>query len=234
MPTVKSVRADDLPDSLQTLIEESEEKPSVPMIPLEPATPTKPFREPTQSIFYSVKKMLGIDEAYLAFDLDILTHINSVFFTLYQLGVGPYPPFSIDGPDEVWTDFLPEDDQFFKAVRTYVYQKVRLYFDPPTTGFQLDAINAQLAEMEWRFTVNPTTLEDYNGSEEGSGMREMSREEVRKIYLGDEAEKETESDSNQPTTMPLQVEDRTSKSYLRKASLKRYAANKKDPKELFR
>ncbi len=41
------------------------------------------------SILNSTKKILGIDANYTAFDLDIITHINSVFSGLSQLGVGP-------------------------------------------------------------------------------------------------------------------------------------------------
>lgn len=50
----------------------------------------------TNSILNSTKKILGIAAEYKAFDLDIITHINSVFATLQQLGVGPVEGFMID------------------------------------------------------------------------------------------------------------------------------------------
>ena len=42
-----------------------------------------------QSILKSTKNILGIADDYDVFDLQIMTHINSAFSTLTQLGVGP-------------------------------------------------------------------------------------------------------------------------------------------------
>lgn len=231
------IRVDDLPDDLQSLIDESEQ-PSVPSTPLVPAEPTKPpFRAITQSILYTIKKMLGISQEYLAFDTDIITNINSTFFTLYQLGVGPYPPFSIEGPDEVWTDFLPETDQFFKAVRTYIYQKVRLMFDPPSTGFQLESITQQIAELEWRFTVQP--IEDLSSGDSitpgESNIRELTAEEVKEIY--EKAKKETITEEQTPKLMAARVATVSApspKMVQRTKAIQRVKASRKTPKELFR
>lgn len=104
------------------------------------------------SILNSTKKILGIDENYDAFDLDIMTHINSVFFTLYQLGVGPSQGFRIDGPDEVWDTFLGTESPI-DVVRSYIYLRVRLLFDPPATSFAITAMKEQAQEMEWRMLV---------------------------------------------------------------------------------
>ena len=40
------------------------------------------------SILITIKKLLGIDPDNKDFDTDIISHINSVFMILYQLGVG--------------------------------------------------------------------------------------------------------------------------------------------------
>lgn len=109
----------------------------------------------TQSILLTIKKMLGIAEEYHAFDIDILTNINAVFLTLNQLGVGPDKPYQIRGEDETWQDFLGEQYEYLAAVQTYVYQRVRLLFDPPTNSFLVDAIQKSCQEFEWRFTVQP-------------------------------------------------------------------------------
>lgn len=105
----------------------------------------------TQSILLTVKKMLGIAEEYHAFDLDIIIHINSVFLTLNQLGVGPDKPFQIVDESEIWSDFV--DVKEVPGVQTYVYLKTRLLFDPPTNSFLVDAIQKQIAELEWRMNV---------------------------------------------------------------------------------
>jgi hypothetical protein len=108
--------------------------------------------DPKTSILDSTKKALGIAPDYDAFDPDITMHINSVFVTLHQLGVGPAEGFAIEGPDEEWSTFLG-DNKLLNNVRSYVYLRVRLLFDPPATSFTLDAMKQQAQEFEWRINV---------------------------------------------------------------------------------
>lgn len=103
-----------------------------------------------ESILTSVKKLIGMTEDYDAFDTDIIIHINSVFMILNQMGVGPSEGFRITGKDEIWTDFIPEDDLDFEAVKTYVYLKTRLVFDPPSSSGIMQAIKDAINECEWR------------------------------------------------------------------------------------
>lgn len=104
------------------------------------------------SILDSVKKILGIAADYDAFDTDIIIHINSVFATLNQLGVGPELGFMIEDNKAVWEDFLSNDTRL-NSVKTYVYLRVRILFDPPATGFTLTAMQEQIKELEWRISV---------------------------------------------------------------------------------
>ena len=106
----------------------------------------------TNSILTSIKKLLGITEEYTHFDPDIIMHINSVFMVLSQLGVGPTSGFSISDATAVWSDFLP-DGANLQAVKSYVYQKVKLLFDPPQSSAVLDAMKQSIAEFEWRLNV---------------------------------------------------------------------------------
>lgn len=103
-----------------------------------------------ESILTSVKKLIGMTEDYDAFDTDIIIHINSVFMILNQMGVGPSEGFRITGKDEIWTDFIPEDDLDFEAVKTYVYLKTRIVFDPPSSSGIMQAIKDAINECEWR------------------------------------------------------------------------------------
>lgn len=106
-----------------------------------------------ESILTSIKKLLGIAEEYTQFDADIIMHINSVFMTLTQLGVGPSEGFYIDDASEVWTDFISEPTKL-QAVKTYIYLKVRLLFDPASLGSAtLSAYERQIQELEWRLNV---------------------------------------------------------------------------------
>ena len=107
-----------------------------------------------QSILTSTKKILGISEDYTVFDLDIITHINTAFSTLTQLGVGPVDGFMIEGAGEVWTDFDPiDDDRQYNAVKSYIFLRVRLLFDPPTTSYLITATEKQIQELEWRLNT---------------------------------------------------------------------------------
>lgn len=103
------------------------------------------------SILTSTKKILGIAEDYNVFDLDILTHINATLAILNQLGIGPVDGLYIQDEGPVWSDLgLPQDQM--NMVRTYVFLRVRMLFDPPTTSFLIDATNKQLEEFETRLS----------------------------------------------------------------------------------
>lgn len=105
-----------------------------------------------ESILESTKKVLGIDNDYKTFDQDIIMHINSVFATLHQIGVGPVDGFAIENDGPEWKDFIGLD-KTINSVKTYVYLKVRLLFDPPTTSFAIAAMEKQATEFEWRLQV---------------------------------------------------------------------------------
>ncbi len=104
------------------------------------------------SILTSIKKLLGVAEDYTEFDEDIITHINSVFLNLTQLGVGPEEGFMIKDDTAVWEDFINDGIQL-QAVKTYVYLKVKLLFDPPLSSSVTESINRMIAELEWRLNA---------------------------------------------------------------------------------
>lgn len=105
-----------------------------------------------ESILNSIKKLLGIAEDYDYFDSDIIMHINSVFATLTQLGVGPEDGFSIDDESEKWEDFLPEE-RMLHSVKSYMFMKVKLMFDPPLSSAVIECTKEQIKELEWRLQV---------------------------------------------------------------------------------
>ena len=105
-----------------------------------------------ESILNSIKKLLGIAEDYDYFDSDIIMHINSVFATLTQLGVGPEDGFSIDDESEKWEDFLPEE-RMLHSVKSYMFMKVKLMFDPPLSSAVIQCTKEQIKELEWRLQV---------------------------------------------------------------------------------
>lgn len=104
------------------------------------------------SILTSVKKALGITDEYEHFDPDLVMHINSVLSVLTQLGVGPADGFSIEDSTATWADFIG-DDTNLSAVKSYMYLKVRLLFDPPQSSAVMDCIKTQISELEWRLNI---------------------------------------------------------------------------------
>mgnify|MGYP003442773147 FL=1 len=112
-----------------------------------------------ESILTSIKKMLGISEEYTHFDEDLIMHINSALAVLCQLGVGPSEGFFITNKSAVWSDFVPDLSKL-QFIKTYVYQKVKLLFDPPQSSAAIQALNESIKEFEWRINVqvDPGTI----------------------------------------------------------------------------
>ena len=104
------------------------------------------------SILTSIKKLLGIAKEYEHFDADLIMHINSVFMVLTQLGVGPTEGFRIQDEDATWDEFI-QGKADIEAVKSYVYLKVKLLFDPPLSSAVIDSTNRMISEYEWRLNV---------------------------------------------------------------------------------
>lgn len=106
----------------------------------------------SDSILDSVKKVLGLDPTYTAFDEDVILHINSVLATLNELGIGPAEGFAIADNTATWEALLGADPTL-NSVKTYVYLRVRMLFDPPSTGYLVTAMQEQTRELEWRLNT---------------------------------------------------------------------------------
>ena len=117
------------------------------------------------SILTSIKKLLGIDEYCDHFDQDVIMHINSALMILNQLGVGPADGFYITGNSETWTDYLKQNKKL-ELVKTYIYQKVKLAFDPPQSSSAMEAMNRMISEFEWRLNVAVDPVITPEGEEE--------------------------------------------------------------------
>lgn len=110
-----------------------------------------------ESILTSVKKTLGMDEAYTAFDPDLVLFINGVLADLHQLGIGPGEGFQITGKDEEWVQFL-SNDLTMNNVKTYMSLRAKLLFDPPESSYALAAFKEQIKEWEWRISEHREVL----------------------------------------------------------------------------
>lgn len=105
-----------------------------------------------ESILGSIKKQLGIGEEYTQFDSDVTININTAFSVLTQLGVGPQEGFFIKDKSSKWTDFIGEEKKL-ELVKTYIYLKVKLVFDPPQSSAVIEVYKENIKELEWRLNV---------------------------------------------------------------------------------
>lgn len=112
-----------------------------------------------ESILLTIKKLIGIGDEDTSFDTDLITHINSVFGILWQLGVGPYDGYAIEDETNEWSEFLP-DIKYLNTVKTYMSLKVKKIFDPPQSSSVMEALTNSINEYEWRINVmvDPTNL----------------------------------------------------------------------------
>lgn len=117
------------------------------------------------SILTSIKKMLGITQEYEQFDAEIIMNINSVFSILHQLGVGPAECYSIEDKSQTWDEFI-EGNANIELVKSYIYLKVKLIFDPSLTASVTDSYKEQIKEFEWRLNIIAETAQA--DSEEGA------------------------------------------------------------------
>lgn len=110
------------------------------------------------SILEDIRKMIGPSADYEGFDTDLITHINTTFTTLYQLGVGAdnSKAFQITGASEQWSDFTGDDSRR-NAVKSYIYIKTRLVFDYPSNSFVGEALKQQADELEYRLLLMEET-----------------------------------------------------------------------------
>lgn len=103
------------------------------------------------SVLNSIKKLLGIQESYTIFDADLIMHINSTFAILNQIGIGPKEGFMIEDSYTTWDEYITQANE--SMVKSYIYLKVRLLFDPPNNNSLTESINRQLSELEWRLLL---------------------------------------------------------------------------------
>ena len=109
-----------------------------------------------ESILTSIKKLLGPAEEYDHFDPDIIMHINSVISDLTQLGVGPAEGYEIQDARDTWDEFIGDNPKFNK-VKTYIYLRVRLLFDPPTNSRVIESMEKDIEKLEWLLNVAAET-----------------------------------------------------------------------------
>lgn len=127
--------------------------------------------EMSESILTSVKKLLGIQEECEEFDADILMHINSAIFTLRQIGVGPDSIYTVYDKSQTYDDYLGEGNPEQAQVKTYLYYKVRVGWDPPSSSFAVEALEKKIQEAEWRLKIEVEVFRELSDSGGGEDSK---------------------------------------------------------------
>lgn len=106
-----------------------------------------------ESILNTIKKLLGIDSEDINFDTDIIVLVNSSILSLSQMGIGPSNGYMVTSHEDSWVDYISDDTINLEGVKTYLYLKTKLIFDPPTNSTVIEAFNKNLSELEWRMML---------------------------------------------------------------------------------
>lgn len=106
-----------------------------------------------ESILDSVKQYLGIESSCNSFDQDLMMHINSTLSTLYHIGVDSARSFIVEDSIISWTELFAGDEDLIPMIKQYVFLKVRILFDPPSSSFVFESVNRTIAELEWRINI---------------------------------------------------------------------------------
>lgn len=105
------------------------------------------------SVLLSTKQMLGISPEDTSFDVNVIMSINTALTILMDLGLTEVEDQIVTGDDMTWDELLGERTDI-EYVKTYVYQKVKMIFDPPTSTAAIDAMQRSISELEWRICNN--------------------------------------------------------------------------------
>lgn len=109
------------------------------------------------SILITIKKMLGIDAEDDSFDMDIIVIINSIIPSLTQMGIGPSKGYVVLSSENLWSDYLKDNVINLEGIKTYIFLKTKLVFDPPANSTMIEAYNKMISELEWRMMLNVET-----------------------------------------------------------------------------
>lgn len=104
------------------------------------------------SILDSTKIFCKLPADYDVYDDELICLINVELNTLNQAGIG-VTGFQIADGTSKWIDFLGEENDKQSLAKQFVWQRVKIKFDPPANSFVQQAILDSTNEMIWRANV---------------------------------------------------------------------------------
>lgn len=120
--------------------------------------------ENIDSILISIKKLLNIEPDDTDFDMDVIMNINMSLSILFQLGIGPKPALKIINSETTWSD-LTNNDPNLEFIKTYVYAKAKIVFDPPQSAAGIQCLKDSINEFEFRAIVASDLKESDNNEQ---------------------------------------------------------------------
>ena len=111
-------------------------------------------------IITDVKQMVGASIYDNSFDVNIVIAINSALAVLSDIGISEADNVCLEIGDTVTWDELLEGRTDIEYIKTYIYLKVKMLFDPPSSSALLDAYNRQISEFEWRLNTKQSAKKE--------------------------------------------------------------------------
>ena len=105
------------------------------------------------SVLSSTKQMLGINIEDNSFDINVIMAINAAINILFDLGLTEMEDQVIIDDKTTWDELLGGRTDI-EYVKIYIFQKVKLIFDPPTSSAAIEAMQRSISELEWRICNN--------------------------------------------------------------------------------
>lgn len=115
-----------------------------------------------ESILDSTKIFCKLPAGYDVYDDELICLINVELNTANQAGVGVVG-FQISDNTSKWVDFLGENESIQSLAKQFVWQRVKVKFDPPASQFVQQAILDSTNELIWRANVQAEGSFDTEG-----------------------------------------------------------------------
>ena len=117
-------------------------------------TVVEPIVSPLQeSILSTIKKLIGFEDDYTQFDIDLIIHINTAFASLAQIGSNLKEGFSITDKNNLWSEYTT-NTAILEPVKMYVYLKTKMVFDPPASSMVIETVKQTINELEFRIQIS--------------------------------------------------------------------------------
>lgn len=103
-----------------------------------------------ESVLNNVKKHVQVAIDYDVFDTELINHINSALFTLYETITMPKVPF-LTSKEDTWSEVIGDETmELYPVIPSYIGLLVKLIFDTPVNSFAIDALERQIRSYEYR------------------------------------------------------------------------------------